>query len=673
MTHNALRKFFAPLAAWLLIAAILAAPGLAVAQDADSAAPSATGLDGYTPWPTDIVELFERLPVQDEGRVKPFDTFAQFRMLRMHSKRTMRLPVKDGGTTETVKIGPTEWLLDVLFRSERAQKYPTFTIDDSRVVVALGLEPHAKKRDRYSYLELLPGRAKLSELGMEYAKIEAEERTLEQGMLVNLARNVSDFEFLNNQFSFARKGIAVDGEGLPSEIFGETKGTLEVAELISKTEKLREFLAGDRGNLTPAVEMMMRQLEFYLGSARGLDLFPPRPGAGEKWLSAGEIMEASFLDPETRAWGLERLNLIKALVTSVDDEEKFRSAATAFSDRIESDVPDGVDPGKVGMEVSFYKGKFFYRALMLFVLGFIFIAFSWLAPVSRFGKWMATGAIVSAVLGLVSLVAGVVMRCLIQNRPPIHNLYDTILFITGVAVLVALFIEYANRQRLGLAAAVVLGAAGMFLAMRFEIKHANDTMESVRAVLDSNFWLSTHVTTINIGYSAGLLAAGLAHFYFLARLFGARKGDKQFYRNATRMTYGVICFALFFALVGTVLGGIWANYSWGRFWGWDPKENGAFMIVLWFLVILHARMGGYIRDLGVNAFAIIGGVIVSFSWWGVNQLGVGLHAYGFTEGVWPALFSFWAFELAMLAIPVFLWLRAREKPGDKVEGKGAPA
>ena len=95
------------------------------------------------------------------------------------------------------------------------------------------------------------------------------------------------------------------------------------------------------------------------------------------------------------------------------------------------------------------------------------------------------------------------------------------------------------------------------------------------------------------------------------------------------MAYGILCFGMVTALVGTVLGGIWANYSWGRFWGWDPKENGALMIVLWSLAILHARMGGYIKQIGFHLCSIFGGAIVTFSWFHTNLLGVGLHTYGF--------------------------------------------
>jgi cytochrome c biogenesis factor len=102
----------------------------------------------------------------------------------------------------------------------------------------------------------------------------------------------------------------------------------------------------------------------------------------------------------------------------------------------------------------------------------------------------------------------------------------------------------------------------------------------------------------------------------------------------------MLCVTLFLSLVGTVLGGIWANYSWGRFWGWDPKENGALLIVLWCALILHARWGGFIRQRGIMAMAIFGNAITAFSWFGVNMLGVGLHSYGFMDKAFPWLVGF---------------------------------
>ena len=117
-----------------------------------------------------------------------------------------------------------------------------------------------------------------------------------------------------------------------------------------------------------------------------------------------------------------------------------------------------------------------------------------------------------------------------------------------------------------------------------------------------------------------------------------------------RMVYGVLCFALFFSLVGTVLGGLWADDSWGRFWGWDPKENGAMLIVLWNALILHARWDKMVGDYGTSVLAMFGNIVTAWSWFGVNELRAGLHSYGFTEG---RLFALAAFVFAQVAIMLF--------------------
>jgi len=124
------------------------------------------------------------------------------------------------------------------------------------------------------------------------------------------------------------------------------------------------------------------------------------------------------------------------------------------------------------------------------------------------------------------------------------------------------------------------------------------------------------------------------------------------------MIYGIVCFATLFSFVGTVLGGIWADQSWGRFWGWDPKENGALIIVLWNALILHARWGGLIRERGLVNCAVIGNIVTSWSWFGVNMLGIGLHSYGFTDAAFRWLMLFVASQIAFIVLgllPVRMW------------------
>ena len=146
------------------------------------------------------------------------------------------------------------------------------------------------------------------------------------------------------------------------------------------------------------------------------------------------------------------------------------------------------------------------------------------------------------------------------------------------------------------------------------------------------------------------------------------------------MVYGILCFAMLFSFVGTILGGIWADQSWGRFWGWDPKENGAVLIVFWNALILHARWGGLVKARGMINLAIFGNVMTSWSWFGTNMLGVGLHSYGFMDSAVFWLVSFVGLQLICIAIgclPLSWWRSFREtyatEPGGFPVGAGATA
>jgi ABC-type transport system involved in cytochrome c biogenesis permease subunit len=245
-------------------------------------------------------------------------------------------------------------------------------------------------------------------------------------------------------------------------------------------------------------------------------------------------------------------------------------------------------------------------------------------------------------------VVAIVQRCIIMQRPPVGNLYDTIIFIAAAVVIFAFIIELITRRRFALGIAPIMAALLIVIARRYELGDASDNMAPLVAVLDSNYWLTIHVITITLGYAAGLLSAFLSVFYLLIRGLRLLDDDREVRRFFTRTVYGTICLTLFLSLVGTVLGGIWANDSWGRFWGWDPKENGALMIVLWTLAILHARLGGYIREWGLHFASVFTAAVVTFSWWHVNFLGVGLHNYGFTADKKFMVFIFYGVVVAIL-------------------------
>jgi ABC-type transport system involved in cytochrome c biogenesis permease subunit len=247
----------------------------------------------------------------------------------------------------------------------------------------------------------------------------------------------------------------------------------------------------------------------------------------------------------------------------------------------------------------------------------------------------------------------------LEARPPVTNLYSSALFVGWGAVALCVVLEYFYKNAIGSAAAGLIGFAALLIAHHLAL--GGDTLEMMRAVLDSNFWLATHVVTIAVGYSATFLAGFLALIYVLRGVF-TKSLDESTASALGRMIYGIICFATLFSFVGTILGGIWADQSWGRFWGWDPKENGALLIVIWNSVLLHARWGGLVKLRGLACLAIFGNVVTAWSWFGVNMLGVGLHSYGFMDAAFWWLVLFVLSQLAIIAVamvPETKWRSSR--------------
>ena len=613
-------------------------------------------------WDRETLRLAATLPVQEGGRVKPLDTWAGFLLLACNGRRSVR-------DLEGRKLGQTEWVLDCLFQPERAENYKCFLVQTDEVLDALGL-PHEgrKKRDRYSLAELRPVRDKLFELGDSYGRVDSKQRSYVQEQTLRLAHHVHAVELLQHGLDFARFVIPVP----PSlaEIFqGHDHTTLSGVmshgpELVQHYTQQVAAAGSEQAAELEDLSMMLNRTQSLVGNSTALTFFPPTSSRSDapQWLTPEDVLAASFAADARAEKQVPLVAELEGMVRERDHAANFHAGLQRFHAGVATLAGARGEYDKVGLEVFFYRGKFLHYGLMFYLFGFILVAVGWLR---RAGRILSGATWLALLCGTVALVTAIVLRCMIRGRPPVSTLYETILFITSIAVISSLLIERMNRQRIALALAAVLGTGGLFLAFRYEAMEAVDTMPSLVAVLDTNFWLSTHVTTVTMGYSAGLLASAFAHLWVLGKLFGLKRGEPRFYTSLSRMTYGVICFGLLFSTVGTILGGIWANESWGRFWGWDPKENGALMIVLWELFILHARMGGYIRDTGLAMAAIFGGMIVAFSWWGVNLLGIGLHSYGFTSGIMRSLLVFYLLEVVMLGMCVVLWMRIRKTNGTR--------
>ena len=245
-------------------------------------------------------------------------------------------------------------------------------------------------------------------------------------------------------------------------------------------------------------------------------------------------------------------------------------------------------------------------------------------------------------IGFIIHTAGLIFRMWLEGRPPVTNLYSSAIFIGWGAIVLGLVLEKFYRDGIGAVVAAAVGFLSLIVAHNLSLE--GDTMIMMRAVLDTNIWLATHVVIITLGYASTFVAGFLAIVYVARGLF-TRSLSEVTGKSLARMVYAIVCFATLFSFVGTVLGGIWADQSWGRFWGWDPKENGALIIVLWNVLILHARWGGLVKERGLMNLAIAGNIVTAWSWFGTNMLGIGLHSYGFMDSAFKWLMAFIASQL----------------------------
>lgn len=324
------------------------------------------------------------------------------------------------------------------------------------------------------------------------------------------------------------------------------------------------------------------------------------------------------------------LNKLRPAYLSGDSKTFNETLESYLAETVEAS-PKGYSPTKFTFERFYNSFTPFYLASALYLAAAIFAMLSWLGfalPPLRIS--MSRTAVGLILVAVAFHMTGIVMRVIISGRPPVTNLYSSVLFVSVASVILLLLVEMITRMGIGSVLAGLAGFAALIWAHSMTIVDG-DTFSVMVAVLDTTFWLATHVVCISLGYAATFVAGLLGAAYIIAGMLTPALQNKKNRKLFVNLMYGVICFGLLASYFGTVLGGLWGDDSWGRFWGWDPKENGALMIVLANALILHARWGGMVKERGMAALAVLGNIIVLWSWKGVNALGVGLHAYAGTE------------------------------------------
>ncbi|HEY3400007.1 MAG TPA: cytochrome c biogenesis protein CcsA [Geothrix sp.] len=549
---------------------------------------------------------FGSLPILEGGRVKPLDSVARNSLLVIHSRQGFRF---DGRN-----VGPDEWVLDVMFRPQVADQQPIFVIDDLDVLGLIGAK-QTKSRNYFSFADLSSHLEEIQKQAQTAQPIAPQKRTRFQSAIVNLFDRVFLYYKLRNTLQLAGS----PGLGWELQSIGD-------AEASARHQDLMQLAA--------------------------FRILPPTTAAApDAWLNVGEGLRAMASGQGAHPALLPLARLNAAYVAN--DAATFNQALAEMKGVVSTLKPGALD--KANNEIIFNRAQPFFVGLSIYFVAFLVLCVSWIWK----PETLRPTAYALLLSGAVVHTLGLVARIILQGRPPVTNLYSSAVFVGWGAVILGLITERMYRKGFGTAVAAAAGFASLIVAQNLGTE--GDTMEMMRAVLDSNFWLATHVVTITIGYSGTFLAGAIAIGYTLRKHIAA-KVDVETDKALADMAYGIICFALFFSFVGTVLGGIWADQSWGRFWGWDPKENGALLIVLWCAIILHARWAGYVRDRGLMVMAIFGNVITACSWFGVNMLGVGLHSYGFMDQAFWALTGFIASQLifmALCAAPARFWVEKK--------------
>jgi ABC-type transport system involved in cytochrome c biogenesis permease subunit len=595
------------------------------------------------------------ITVQDEGRFKPLDSLARVSLMAISSRSEFE--------DDNRKMQPAmRWLLDVMSSDAvdplegRAAGYKVFRIENDQVLSFLNLEKRPGSY-RYSFREIFSSREKVMKIGDEFDRVSerpAKKQTIYEQKIAELSAKIRLYQNLQRRVlplaippqeneKRWRSLAEIDEEivdpvertlvlRLQQKIAKENPKIFEdvqrdfVEELTARGINIAGLTEADKQHYVELIRERYRDAV----NAEAKRLFP---AAARDYANANRAEEHPAADSFAailRAW-------------EARDVSGFNSAVKYYRETYLNKAVPAEDARKSNYETMYNRFSAFYHCAALFIIAFVLGCASWLGwskPLNRASMYVGLLA-----LGVHS--AAMLMRMYLQGRPPVTNLYSSAIFIGWGGVGVCLLLERIYQNGVGNVVGSLLGFGTMIIAHHLGM--GKDTLEKLEAVLDTNFWLATHVTTVTLGYMATFIA-GFIGIYYIGRGMFTTTMTPERSRATMSMLYGILCFATLLSFVGTVLGGIWADQSWGRFWGWDPKENGAVLIVLWNALVLHARWSGLAKHRGIAVLAVIGNIITFWSWFGTNQLQIGLHSYGRDSSLVYICRYFWLVMLAIVAV-----------------------
>ncbi|MGA2176479.1 MAG: cytochrome c biogenesis protein CcsA [Verrucomicrobiota bacterium] len=582
------------------------------------------------PRPKDGFDLagFGRLPVLLDGRVQPFDSVARNSLLSISGRSIVRV-------TNGPPLSALEWLMDTLARPEVADQLKVFRIQHPDLEGLMGTEKIGL--EYYSFNELTN---QIDSIQSQAQKlVEAEQAQGEDAAKLRNGFQKDLMHLYNSLVLYHRLKNSLEPEGA-----GDFQEELRLYQAALAPGRLAVEQT-DQGK--PANQEDLQRIGTFFNRYDEVSrlaypmIIPPLPGQPRQaWCNIGtNLMQALRSDELNPA-----VTHYAAMAAAYRNHKpaEFNQAVAQYRAWAQANDLD-LALQKGGQEFFFNQIEPFYKSMVIYIAALLLGCVFWInlsEPLRRTGLALL-------ILAFVIHSIGLGFRMYLEGRPPVTNLYSSAVFIGWGACLLGIILERVFKGGIGLVVAGFIGFTTLIIAHHLAL--SGDTMEMLRAVLDTNLWLATHVVVVTTGY-ASMFVAGLLAVIYIVRGFFTRTLTPDLARALSRMVYGIVCFATLFSFVGTILGGIWADQSWGRFWGWDPKENGALLIVLWNAVILHARWGGMIKERGLMAMAVFGNVVTSFSWFGVNMLGIGLHSYGFMDKAFPWLVGFDISQVALIVL-----------------------
>jgi ABC-type transport system involved in cytochrome c biogenesis permease subunit len=395
---------------------------------------------------------------------------------------------------------------------------------------------------------------------------------------------------------------------------------------------------------TAAIELDSRLKMFE--AASDLSLYPILPVDGAKsdsWMPISNILTLSGQDAQI-AKPIQ--TALTALLDSYrqSDNAAFAAASAQLQDQLRQLVGgDYADMSRINREVFYNSFKPFRWTWVIYFIAVI----SLIAALMSRRKMVYVLAMSIFAAAILFHGGAFALRCSITGWAPVTNMYETVIWVAMMGAIFSYVLELVYRQRTIAIGGAVVALLATVVADNMPVEFGNN-IRNLTPVLRSNYWLTIHVLTIVSSYAAFALALVLGNILLGQYIYG--KTDPAVIRTNLLFTYRAVQIGVLLVAAGTILGGLWADVSWGRFWGWDPKEVWALIVLLTYLALLHGRYAGWIRQFGFAAGAVICFTAVVMSWYGVNfVLGAGLHSYGFNTGgqgyVFTAVGIQWAFVL----------------------------